>query len=809
MSILDYIERIKRENEGPRITAQEPRIGLKPGGIVEPGVVNYGKTWDVPPEKLTKFNLSQKIKKYAAIKKVYDEAKKTGNWNIFKSDARGTGGELKMHYAQELNKLKTGTPEFTEFAKWMGTTESALEKNLVKRTEAVAASKSAAATKTALNKPDVILQNKMHKIIMEGPSSVDDLAKALDISKKKTLDIADKLYTNIYSQRVVMGKGKYGARMYSVFLPKEDAAIDTLLKNLGNTKGLRATQQENIGTLFYNAFGRETLPNGKKNPSFSRKKYSQMLAQLDKYNSIKELLPKGIKLNLDHPLSKMALKSMDASADQLVRVTPISESLNKGLKLKFDTAYANALKSKDVTKQKAVQKLSKQLGINIGKVTEGGAIRYGTKDFRKLDLAQTIIDNLKQQNVIAENLKKVDPGLKKAAGMKKYKFKIDATSKKDLKSIAKILSDNGFKCKLAGGLTCNDPRAYINSINEQKALMQAGDKTAAKLFARTGNAMLKIGSKAARVAFSPALLWGEPFLEGAFIAHDMLGNKTPWKEAVSKSYLTIPLRAMGLMKTSEEYQAADMIEVRDDEGNVTGVREGVKTYIDARSRLSELDRLQNKVSNLEQQKETNVDLYGADNYHKMLTDAKKELSGHASAIQREGGEKKFMGDMKLNEKAYRERKEVMLTKRMEGKKYKEDSTRVFYELDDPRFREMEEYKMGREDVTGFMSRAEYEKFQELVPELKNVSYEDMPKFMEYTSMLKKRMPGSYPGQRIGQVFPTPASKYGWDLTGEIARAGGVANMATGGLANLTRTVAPDSGPMSQGLRSLYIDDKDY
>jgi hypothetical protein len=33
-------------------------------------------------------------------------------------------------------------------------------------------------------------------------------------------------------------------------------------------------------------------------------------------------------------------------------------------------------------------------------------------------------------------------------------------------------------------------------------------------------------------------------------------------------------------------------------------------------------------------------------------------------------------------------------------------------------------------------------------------------------------------------------------------------MATGGLANLTRTVAPDSGPMSQGLRSLYIDDMD-
>ena len=34
MSILDYIEKIKRENEGPRITTQEPRIGLAGGGFL-------------------------------------------------------------------------------------------------------------------------------------------------------------------------------------------------------------------------------------------------------------------------------------------------------------------------------------------------------------------------------------------------------------------------------------------------------------------------------------------------------------------------------------------------------------------------------------------------------------------------------------------------------------------------------------------------------------------------------------------------------------------------------------------------------
>jgi hypothetical protein len=44
-------------------------------------------------------------------------------------------------------------------------------------------------------------------------------------------------------------------------------------------------------------------------------------------------------------------------------------------------------------------------------------------------------------------------------------------------------------------------------------------------------------------------------------------------------------------------------------------------------------------------------------------------------------------------------------------------------------------------------------------------------------------------------------KYGLQITAPISRAGG-------GLANLTRTVAPDSGPVSRGLRSLYIDDMD-
>jgi len=42
-----------------------------------------------------------------------------------------------------------------------------------------------------------------------------------------------------------------------------------------------------------------------------------------------------------------------------------------------------------------------------------------------------------------------------------------------------------------------------------------------------------------------------------------------------------------------------------------------------------------------------------------------------------------------------------------------------------------------------------------------------------------------------------------EATDRIAQAGGVSKLASGGLANLTNTIPPESGPMSQGLRSLY------
>ena len=95
-------------------------------------------------------------------------------------------------------------------------------------------------------------------------------------------------------------------------------------------------------------------------------------------------------------------------------------------------------------------------------------------------------------------------------------------------------------------------------IEYKKGTKNISSAEAAKIsqkFINASGKVLKLGAKGARVMFGPAMLWGEPLFEAAFVAHDIMGNKTPFKEAAAKSYWTKPLRAMGLMKESEEYEA--------------------------------------------------------------------------------------------------------------------------------------------------------------------------------------------------------------------------------------------------------------
>jgi hypothetical protein len=70
-------------------------------------------------------------------------------------------------------------------------------------------------------------------------------------------------------------------------------------------------------------------------------------------------------------------------------------------------------------------------------------------------------------------------------------------SKEEAARVANKLADSGFKCKLSNGLSCNDPRAYIDSIKENMAKVQKGDDAAISKINKLGKSMNKL-SKAAK-----------------------------------------------------------------------------------------------------------------------------------------------------------------------------------------------------------------------------------------------------------------------------------------------------------------------
>ena len=64
------------------------------------------------------------------------------------------------------------------------------------------------------------------------------------------------------------------------------------------------------------------------------------------------------------------------------------------------------------------------------------------------------------------------------------------------KSVTNILTQADIKCKLANGINCNDPRAYIKSLNELKSKASLGDKAAFTKFRKVANAMRKLSTPA-------------------------------------------------------------------------------------------------------------------------------------------------------------------------------------------------------------------------------------------------------------------------------------------------------------------------
>ena len=329
-------------------------------------------------------------------------------------------------------------------------------------------------------------QEKILDLAMSGKyKTADEIKKVTNISAEKFEKELIKLYSNIYEER---NRVNQGLKKFSVFLPRDEKQLKNILNVFADIDGFQGPETRSIFKLVRETYGKEgTNPN--------MKKYKQATSKLiDYYGTVKEIQKKypKIKLDLEHPLDFKTIEGLGKKGEKFLHITPVSENLNRGLFKVIGTQYRSALESGDAKFIQNVEKLADDLGINIGKVKGKKIKDFGTSIIGESDFKKEIIENLKKQNVIAD---KVNP-MQKSGELKKRLLEIGVKKPKDYnitkiqeKGIAKKLEAAGYKCQLANGLTCNDPRAYTQSIKENMAKVKQGDNAAVAKVAKLGKAM--------------------------------------------------------------------------------------------------------------------------------------------------------------------------------------------------------------------------------------------------------------------------------------------------------------------------------
>ena len=250
----------------------------------------------------------------------------------------------------------------------------------------------------------------------KGKFNAVKFAKDNKISMKELKYQAKLLRNNIYDKRMLVS-GKDMGRATLEWIPNDLKAADNALDKMWKSE-LIVNDRGKIENLFYDAFGKPD------SPTYNAKKYLAIRNNLTEYYQLRDAINlkyPNINFQLDHPLSKSTLnKIFNASADKLTRVNILDAELNNNFKKSLSSKYENAISSKNLKAKKTIDKIAKDLNLNIGKVTQNlTGYDYGVKEFQKLNIKDEIIKSVKNQKDLSLNFKnyiKKNPELLKIAG---------------------------------------------------------------------------------------------------------------------------------------------------------------------------------------------------------------------------------------------------------------------------------------------------------------------------------------------------------------------------------------------------------
>ena len=447
------------------IKADRPRGGA---------IGDYGSERYVYGKQMAADNLGPIVKK----------AIKENNPALLKSKITGTGkkttGLLNAAQVGEFKAMLNNPILLKDFAKRTGINANSLRKILTERGDAVEIERQkglqAGKLKSKTLKPQVDIYNTLLK---EPVRSIDVLSEKIGLSKKDTNKGLERLLRNIYAERVSIGKGSNATKGASIFISRDDKVIDDMLGKLHSIDGFKKKAQYQFSGLLYDAYGR------KSSSTYSPTKYTKAMANYRDYYKIKKIAEQyGINLELDHPLSRQAITNANLSPDKMVKVTPISERLNTGLKQNLDRALLN-----NPSKRMQIVNLANNLGVKVGSITDTGVARVGVRPFDQYTsktLIDDVIGNLKSESEIASRIKNLDPKLIEKAGMQNYQLNapskvLDSKQLNNLKNdLIKTAQGSSTACKavlnkLVGGGVAGcvaeikrNPTAAAEKISELK-----------------------------------------------------------------------------------------------------------------------------------------------------------------------------------------------------------------------------------------------------------------------------------------------------------------------------------------------------
>ena len=379
-------------------------------------------------------------------------------------------------------------------------------------------------------------------------------AKDNNISLLQLKKQAALLQKNIYNKRMkVAGKDM---RFQLGWIPDDPTFSDNALNKLWKSKLVKYDKNK-IDELFYQAFG-----NPKSN-TYNPKKFLAIKKNLNEYRQLRDAINAkypNINFELDHPLSKSSLnKIFNATTDQLTRVNVLESDLNNGFKDSLSLQYEKAVQSNNLNKKKAVEKIAKDLKLNIGKISDDATnFKYNVKEFQKLNIKDEIVKSVKNLSSLNKNFQtyvKNNPDLFKTAGVS-TKQTFTKIKPSEVEGIEKLLASFSANPKCRASFSKGGRIGYatgpaslsecaISGRNRLEKVIKGGVKLGNEegILARQ---ILKAGRSLGSAftlsgLFGPAAIAFTAAAEAGFVGYDMLTTGKTFKETIGDSLFNYAL----------------------------------------------------------------------------------------------------------------------------------------------------------------------------------------------------------------------------------------------------------------------------